>query len=329
MPANLPPQYFEAEKEYRDARTVEEKIHALKKMLAIMPKHKGTDKLQAEIRAKISKLQEELEHLRKGKKGSPHWYVKREGAGQVAIVGLTNSGKTTLLNSLCGTNFETAEYPFTTRVPNLGMMDFEDIKFQIVDNPPLKHDVDYKLLEILRNADLLVIALDLTSDPLKDFQEIENILSSKNIYLIGIGEREYELFGPANKRALMVLNKLDLTDNLEKLKGVESFFGSERKFPCISVSAIYGNGTEELKNKIFQELEIIRVYTKEPGKPPVLKDPLILKRGGTVLDAARQIHKDFEKNLKYAKVWGSTKFEGQRVERNYQLKDKDIVEFHI
>lgn len=329
MPANLPPQYFEAEKEYRNAKTIEEKIHALKKMLAIMPKHKGTDKLQAEIRAKISKLQEELENQKKGKKSGAHWYIKKEGAGQVLLLGLPNSGKTTLVNTLCNTNFETADYPFTTQQPHAGMMDFEDIKIQLIDTPPIKDDNDYKIFELVRNADLLAIVLSLDSEPINDFNFIQEKLSERNITLKGSGAGDYELFGPVTKRAVLILNKLDLTKDAQYLKDLENHFKGKFGLIAFPLSALYGTGTEELKQEIFKELEIIRVYTKEPGKPPVLADPLILKKGSTVLDAAREIHKDFEQKLKYAKVWGSTKFEGQRVERDYKLQDKDIVEFHI
>ncbi len=329
MPANLPPQYFEAEKEYRNAKTIEEKIHALKKMLAIMPKHKGTDKLQAEIRAKISKLQEDLENQKKGKKSGAHWYIKKEGAGQVLLLGLPNSGKTTLVNTLCNTNFETADYPFTTQQPHAGMMDFEDIKIQLIDTPPIKDDNDYKIFELVRNADLLAIVLSLDSEPINDFNFIQEKLSERNITLKGSGAGDYELFGPVTKRAILILNKLDLTKDAQYLKDLENHFKGKFGLIAFPLSALYGTGTEELKQEIFKELEIIRVYTKEPGKPPVLADPLILKKGSTVLDAARKIHKDFEQKLKYAKVWGSTKFEGQRVERDYKLQDKDIVEFHI
>jgi ribosome-interacting GTPase 1 len=329
MPANLPPQYFEAEKEYRNAKTIEEKIHALKKMLAVMPKQKGTDKLQAEIRAKISKLQEELESQRKGKKSGAHWYIRKEGAGQALILGFENSGKTTLTNALCGTSFLSADFPFTTQVPQVGMMDYEDIKIQIVDTPALKDPPDYKIIEVIRNTDLLILLLSLDRSPIEDFEIMANILKEKNVLLVGSGTRDYDLFGPVNKRAIAVINKLDLLDNLEMLQEIEKYFQHHYGLPIVPVSAEFGTGIYEIKEKIFNELEIIRVYTKEPGKPPVMHDPLILKKGATVLDAAREIHKDFEKNLKYAKVWGSTKFEGQRVERDYVLHDRDIVEFHI
>jgi hypothetical protein len=329
MPANLPPQYFEAEKEYRNARTIEEKIHALKKMLAIMPKHKGTDKLQAEIRAKISKLQEEHEHQKKGKKTGAHWYIKKEGAGQVILLGLPNTGKTTLVNALCNTQFETADYPFTTQTPQVAMMDYEDIKIQVVDTPAFKEETDYRIYELTRNADLLVLVLNLEDNPMEQYDLMKTQLENRNIILIGTGVREYDLFGPVNKRTILVLNKLDKLRDPNVFAKMEDYFESTFGLALIPASALHGNGVEELKHELFKELEIVRIYTKEPGKPPVMHDPLILKKGSTVLDAAREIHKDFERNLKYAKVWGSTKFDGQRVEKDYELHDKDIVEFHI
>ncbi|MGB4238079.1 MAG: GTPase [Candidatus Hydrothermia bacterium] len=330
MPANLPPQYFDAEKEYRNARTIEEKIHALKKMLAVMPKHKGTDKLQAEIRAKISKLHEEQEHHQKGKKSaSSQWFIKKEGAGQVVLLGPTNSGKTTLLNALCNTHLETADYQFTTQISQVGMMDYEDIKVQIVDTPAFREEIDYRILELARNADLLVLLLTPEYNALQEFNIINEELSKHNIIVTGSGNREYELFGPVRKRAILTLNKVDMLHNTNELSKIRDYFKNIVSLTLIPTSALYGTGISELKRNLFQELEIIRVYTKEPGKPPVMHDPLILKKGNTVVDAAREIHKDFERNLKYAKVWGSAKFEGQRVEHDYKLQDKDIVEFHI
>jgi len=329
MPANLPPQYFDAEKEYREAKTIEEKIRALKKMLAVMPKHKGTDKLQADIRAKISRLQKELEAEKKGKKRGAFYYIKKEGAGQVVLVGYPNSGKTSLANSLSGTDHPVASYPFTTQMPQVSMMKYEDIHIQLIDIPPLTEEhVVYWQIELIRNSDLILMVLDLESEEvLEHYENILSILSARKINLIGKGERESNLFGPVNKRAIIAANKLDVQgayDRLELLYGLVN-----KKFPVVPVSAKFGNGLEELKDLIFKELEIIRVYTKEPGKPPVLEDPLILKKGSTVLEAAEEIHKDFAEKLKYARVWGSTKFEGQRVEKHYILQDKDIVEFHI
>lgn len=327
MPANLPPEFFEVEKKYRTARTIQEKIAALKEMLSVMPKHKGTDKLHAEIRAKISRLQKELETQKKTGKRTFSLYVPREGAGQVALLGMTNSGKSSLLACLTNKKPLIADYPFTTTAPEVGMMKYEDIQIQLVDLPPAREGrVEYWQREIYRNCDLLALVVNpVSKDPIS---EVENI--AKTLENIGIElsqEDEYSFSGKQKKRHLWIFTHADIEEakeNLEFLKEEFPFFEAS-----LLVSCKTGEGLEGLRREIFRKLKIIRVYTKEPGKQPDLSDPLILPEGADVLKAAEKIHKDFARKLKYARVWGSSKFPGQRVERNYVLKDRDIVEFHI
>lgn len=323
MPANLPPQYFEAEKRYRQAKTPEEKIEALEAMLAIMPKHKGTDRLHGELRRKIAKFTEEAE--RKAAISRASFHIKREGAGQVALVGFPNSGKSQLLAAITDAMPEIADYPFTTRTPNVGMMKFENIQIQIVDTPPITaRGSRIWLNNILRNADLLAIVVDLgdqmTSQIDIALHELERIgIVSPDCPVQGtIGKRQ--------KKMLLVGNKVDLS-------GAELVWEQLKKrypnLPGISISAAYGNNLEEFKKTVFNALEIIRVYTKAPGKKPDLTEPVILKKGSTVKEAAEAIHKDFRYKLKYAVVWGSGKFDGQRVSQEHVLHDGDIIEFHI
>ncbi len=328
MPANLTPEYFEAEKKYRAARTIEEKIAALREMLAVMPKHKGTDKLQADIRAKISRLQKLLKEERKSGGKRRFLYPQREGAGQVAIVGPPNSGKSSLLASLTGAHPVIADYPFSTHEYVPGMMNFEDIQIQLIDLPPfVEGHLTFWQIDIVRNCDLVLLVADLASDSiLEDLQSVINVLEERKISLIGSGARVDDIFGPVHKRTLLIANKMDAEGAQERLEVLREFFS---QYPIIPVSASTGEGLEKLPNTIFRELEVIRVYTKEPGHPPDMKDPLILPAGATVIDAAEKIHKDFARKLKYARLWGSSKFGGQRVEKHYELKDKDIVEFHI
>ncbi|MDI6861251.1 MAG: TGS domain-containing protein [Caldisericia bacterium] len=325
MPANLPPQFYELEREYREKKTIQEKIEILKKMYAIMPKHKGTDKLQAEIKAKISKLKEELEYQRKNKGKRSSFYIEREGAGQVTLVGPPNSGKSTLFYLLSSVPSEIGDYPFTTKTPVVGMVPFEDIKIQFIDLPPIDQDSDYTIFDIIRNSDLILIVLSFEMNLNEELDKILKILSDKGIKILGEGLSEDHLFGPLNKRGLIFINKSDLLtqdeiDNILKNlnTSIPITFGS-----CESIINI-----EVVMKKIFEGLNIIRVYTKEPGKPPDMTDPLILKKGSTVLDAAYKLHKEIAKNLKYARLWGSSRFEGQQVNRDYILQDKDIVEFH-
>lgn len=329
MPANLPPEYFQVEKKYRTARTTEEKIAVLRELLSIVPKHKGTEKLQKDLKTKIARLRREAQERKaQGKRGAIY-AVRKEGAAQIALVGYPNTGKSQLLRKMTNARPEVAPYPFTTYKPNVGMAEFEDIAFQLVDLPPVSEEhIEYWVIDIVRNADLVLLLTDLSDDDfLEKTQAVIEKLNERKVILVGKGEVEIHVVGPVEKRTIIVANKLDVPGAKERLEILKEFFGE--KFPIIAVSAQAGEGLEDLKRLIFKELEIIRVYTKEPGKPPDLTDPLILKKNSTVLDAAREIHKDFAEKLKYARLWGSSKFDGQRVEKTYVLEDKDIVEFHI
>ncbi len=323
MPANLPPQYFEAEKQYRQAKTPEEKIEALEAMLAVMPKHKGTDRLHGELRRKIAKFTEEAE--RKAAISRASFYIKKEGAGQVALVGLPNSGKSKLLAAVTDATPEIADYPFTTQTPNVGMMKFENIQIQIVDTPPItSRGSRIWLNNIFRNADLLAIVIDLGDETAS---QIDTVLSE--LERIGIVPPDSPIQGTVGKRQkkmLLIGNKIDLNAAALRWEQIKKRYPN---MPSISISAAYGSNLEEFKKTVFNTLEIIRVYTKAPGKKPDLTEPVILQKGSTVKEAAEAIHKDFRYKLKYAVVWGSGKFDGQRVSQEHVLQDGDIIELHI
>jgi len=327
MPANLPPQYFEAEKAYRQAKTAPEKIEALERMLSIMPKHKGTDKLHGELRSKIAKLTQDMERgSRAGRRGSIY-HVRKEGAGQAALVGLPNSGKSKLLARLTSAAPKVGDYPFTTQVPLPGMMHFENVLVQLVDMPAITdRDALPWLHSVLRNADLLLLVLDLSQDPIQQMHIIQGELDSLQVTLASRGDG----FGADNlnppKPALLIGNKADLDPDQDNFNSLAGEYGG--RFPVISVSASEMVRLEELREKIFRNLGIIRVYLKPPGKEADFTDPLILARGSTVEDVAESVHKDIRHRLKYAQVWGSGKFAGQRVHRSYTPEDGDIVELH-
>ncbi len=325
MPANLPPQYYETERKYRLARTVEERIGILQELLAMMPKHKGTEKLQAELKTKISKLRKEDQKKRSQRRKAHGCHVEPEGAAQVVLIGPPNSGKSQLLATLTNATPEVAVYPFTTRKPLVGMMPFEDILIQLVDTPPLSSEPPkWWMVEIIRNTDLLIGVLDLAEDNF--LEQIQLTMHGLEQSKVDVREEKNEE-GYLYKTFLLLANKSDLPGAEERFERLKDHCGAE--FEVLQISARNLQGLEQLKRLIFSALDIVRVYTKTPGEPVDMCDPLILKRGSTVMDAARSIHKDFARELKYARFWGGDHFQGQRIEKSYSLEDKDVIEFHM
>jgi ribosome-interacting GTPase 1 len=326
MPANLPPQYFEAEKRYRSAKDPEEKIAALEEMLAIMPHHKGTDRLHAMLRQKIAKFSQEAEKkLATARRAG--FYITREGAGQVMLVGLANSGKSQLLTAVTEAIPEIAGYPFTTKTLIPGMMKFEDIQIQLVDTPPVGYkEVRVLLSNALRSADVIAIVIDLSLEPIGQVEATLQGLKEARIEPLTDDGSEVTP-GSYARKMLIVGNKSDLADSSKNWGHLRSQYAEV--FPPVSISAKEGWGLEEFKRAIYQALNIIRVYTKTPGSKADLTDPMVLEKGSTLEEAAEALHKDFYQNLKYAVVWGSGKYDGQRVSKGHVLQDGDIVEFHI
>jgi len=313
MPANLPPQYFDAEKNYREAKTAPEKILALEEMLAIMPKHKGTDHLRAELRRRIAKLNQASEKKSATQRAS--MLILKEGAAQVIIVGLPNAGKSQLVSSITNASPSVAEYPFTTHNATPGMMKFENIQIQLIDTPPLvPQSIEWWLPHMIRRADAILVVVDLGNAPLTQVEAITAQLENMKIQL---GER----------KALIIGNKLDLDNANKNYTALKNKY--KEQLPVIAVSAKERVGLEELKFGIYQMLDIIRVYTKTPGEKPDFEDPIILERESTLEDAAAQVHKDFLSRLKYARVWGSGKHDGLMVKRDHILQDGDIIELHL
>jgi len=314
MPANLPPQYFEAEKKFRLAKNPADKIVAVEEMLAIMPKHKGTDHLRAELRRRIAKLTQVSEKKAATQRAS--MLIDKEGAAQVVVIGLPNAGKSQLVSRVTNASPTVAEYPFTTHIATPGMMEFENIQIQLIDTPPLtEQSIEWWLPHMIRRADALLLVVDLSSAPLAQVEAIFIELESRKVE---IGDKV---------KALIVGNKLDLPTASENYLALKNKY--EGQLPIIAVSAREGVGLEELRRKIYQVLDIIRVYTKTPGRKPDLTDPIILDRGSTLEDAAASVHKDFAAKLKYARIWGSGKHDGIMVKRDHTLQDGDIIELHL
>lgn len=331
MPANLPPQYYEAKKRYEAAKTVEEKIRVLEEMLAIMPKHKGTDKLRAELRSKIARLRKERVESRKGGKRGKNYHVRKQGAAQIALLGAPNSGKSSLLAALTNAVPQISPSPYTTQEPMAGMMPFENISFQLVDLPPVTAEFMRPWMnDIFRNADLIALVADLSTDEVLDGIEgpIQK-LSEHDIELVWTPPEEEEdiNFDRIFKRTFILANKLDAEGARDRLEVLVDLYGE--RFQIIPASAITGEGLEELKKSIFKMADIIRIYTKAPGQKPDLNSPIVLPKGSTVLEAAEEVHKDFVEKFRYARIWGPGRINGQSVSRTELLRDGDILEFHI
>ena len=336
MPANLTPQYLAAEQRFKEAVTTQEKVEALEEMMAVIPKHKGTEKLQADLRRRLAKLRNEAEKKHGVSKASAMYSVQRDGAGQVILVGGANAGKSSLLAGMTHATPEIGDYPFTTRLPQPGMMPYENIKIQLVDMPPIDPNFYEPWMgSLIRQADLAVVVADLSTDEMLDgLENVLTILSNSKIQLSGSPEPETPEQPAVFRRSILAANKIDAPDAPANLEILREFFGS--RFMILPVSAASGEGLEALRQKIFEELDIIRIYTKAPGKKVDLSSaPFVLKHGSTVLDAARAVHREFVHSLKFAKVWSSekskrsVKYDGQMVERTHRLEDGDILELHI
>jgi uncharacterized protein len=328
MPANLTPQYLEAEQRFREAKTPEEKLAALDEMLAVIPKHKGTEHLRGDLKRRYAKLKADAEQARR-RRGGFSVSVDREGAGQVALVGPPNAGKSALVAVLTKCATEIGEYPFTTRKPMAGMMPFVNIQIQLVDLPAVSDTyMEPWVPSLVRPADLCLLVADLASGAvLEDLERVLGILERSKVKLVTPTDAETPPVGWANKRTILTANKLDVPDAGDTLDVLRSVY--EGRFPVVAVSAQTGQGLESLRRAIYDGLDVVRVYCKPPGEEPSMKSPVVLPRGSTVVEMAESIHKDFAHQLKYARIWGSGKFDGQRVQRDYVVQEGDILELHI
>jgi len=339
MPANLSPEYKAAEAAFRKARDPRERLDRLREMLRTIPKHKGTDHLQADIKHRIKELSDELEGPHKGgTRSAPALVVRPEGARQLALLGPPNAGKSALHVRLTGSHAQVADYPFTTQYPEPGMLPFEDIHFQLVDLPAVspEHPVAW-LAGALQTAEACLLVVDL-SDPdcVGEIQALHDILREKRVTLTARWEQRPEL----NLRgeevddpfalklpALLLANKADRVQQVEAELAVFMEL-TGLAYPTLVVSATTGRGLGELGPWLFRNLGVVRVYTKTPGHSPDKHRPFTLRRGQTVEDVARLVHAELAHTLRYARVWGHTGFDGQQVGREHVLADGDIVELH-
>jgi len=331
MAANLTPQYLDAEADYKKATSPEDKLACLKKMWTLLPKHKASEKMQADLKTKMSELREEIEHAKKNPKkvGVPSYKIPKQGAGQIVIVGAPNTGKSRLLTRLTRATPEVAVYPFTTREPYAGMMDWEDVKVQLIDTPPITADVmEGFLSSMVRTADAAALMIDLGDDdsPFAAETVLQRLAEVKTV-LVGQVPAEQEDLTIQYVKTIMLANKIDLPGAEERLEIIREMFGP--RFPIHPLTAEHGAGLEDVRKALYDFLGVIRVYTKQPGKPPDMSSPFTCPIGSTLVDLAECVHRDFAENLKSARIWGSGVFDGQTIKRDHVLHDKDVVELHV
>ncbi len=328
MPTNVPPQYVELEQQYKAERDLHEKLRIAQELLRIMPKHKGTDRLQADMKTRIAKLRKEIDSQARsgGKSGAHQWdHIPREGAGQIILIGPPNSGKSSLLD--VGTNAEPviADYPMSTREPLAGMWPFETVQLQFIDTPPLAPDhIEGYLFNLIRQANLVALVADLGQpNGVTELTWIAELLAEKRIHLVTTPSDDNALHHQV--RTVIIGHKSDEPSAADVSRALTVTFPD---LPMITTSLLDDASIEALPRWLFEQLRVIRVYTKEPGHPVELVDPVVLPVGGTVTDAATAIHRDIAANLQYARAWGGSFHDGQRVQRDQVLSDGDIVEFH-
>jgi ribosome-interacting GTPase 1 len=360
MPTNVTPEFKKAQAAFRAARDTTERLNCLKEMLRTIPKHKGTEHLQADIKTRIKALTAELAApKKKGARTGPAHTVNPEGAAQVALIGPPNAGKSSLHARLTGSQAEVGPYPHATQAPLPGMFPHKDVFFQLVDLPPVSASfMDTWIPNALQPAHAVLLVVDLNAAGcVENVAAIIERLDAKRISLVkewrgklGFGYQEtihdaedrgrpgeddpatsgdsdeledaFRIFLPT----LFVANKCDLKRDPAEIDVLEELIGM--RYPAIFVSAKTGEGVDQIGTALFRGLEIVRVYTKIPGRPADTGTPYTLFRGDTVIDVARLVHRDIAKSLKFARIWGSAKFKGQQVGKDHVVCDGDVIELH-
>ena len=330
MAANLTQQYHKAEQAYRQAETPQEELECLQTMLVELPKHKGTDKMHADLKTKIAAVKKEIASGKSsGPKGASH-RIPKQGAGRVIIIGAPNAGKSQLLASMTRATPEIGDYPFTTRQPQPGMMPWEDVYVQLIDTPPITPDVfDPNTMGLIRGADLVLLVMDLGSDDgWDDCKAVIDKVNQTKTHLGNITGLDPNDIGVSVTRTLLVVNKTDLPEASDRYEVFKEFMDCD--FESCEISAKTGDGIDRLRDSIREKLDFVRVYTKLPTKKEADMDkPFTVKQGSCLLDVAELVHKDVAANLKSARVWGSAVHDGTTVKGDYVLNDRDIVELHV
>ncbi len=330
MPANLTPRYHKAEDAYRQAETPQEELECLQVMLREIPKHKGTDRLQADLKSKIAKVKADTQkQSAQSATKSTATKIPKQGAGRILLVGAPNCGKSQLLGALTRAQPEIAPYPFTTQAPLPGMMLFEDCPFQLIDLPPITADFfSTNTLGLVRGADLVFLVIDLGNDELvEETQAVLERFSSGKTRLGRETKLDEEDVGVSYTQTLVVLNKSDAANAADRKSLLDEYLSLP--FDRLEVSATQGTGLEQLRAAAFERLQIVRVYTKHPKeKEPDRTKPFTIRQGETLVEVAENVHRDMATSLKGARVWGAAVHDGTMVKPDYQPQDGDIVELH-
>jgi ribosome-interacting GTPase 1 len=329
MAANLTPQYLEAEARYRAAKTPAEKLAALEEMWRELPKHKSSEKIQAELKKKLSAARQEVQHHKKGPAQADPFAIPKSGAGQVVLLGTPNVGKSSLVGGLTHAHVKIADYPFTTALPVPGMVPYEDIQIQLVDTPPVTAEhVPTGMAGLWHTADALLIVADMSTDAfLDDVETCLDHLAQRRIALTdGPRTRPPAPESMLQVPGLVLANKIDAAGavgNLELAR--ELLEGRAAIEPLATRNATLMAHVPEL---LFKLIRVIRVYAKPPGRKPDLAEPFVLAAGSDVHELARRVYRGFEHEVRSARLWGGGVADGQNVQLDHMLHDKDIVELH-
>ena len=338
MPANVTPAYKAAEASFRQARDPEERLECLREMYRTIPKHKGTEHIRADIKTRMKELNETLAGPKKGgARSGPPTVIRPDGAAQIALLGPPNSGKSALHNRLTGSRSASEPYPFATQYPQPGMMPVDDIHLQLIDLPSIapEHPISW-IGNALQPADCCLLVADLAhAGTIDRIAALHEALAERRVHLVDRWPKSGDVTKEINDPdpfavylpTLLVVNKIDLEgDYREDVEVFEELTGYT--YPFIGVSATTGVGLDDLGHWLIDQLDVVRVYTKIPGQPPDMTRPFTVRRGQTVLDVARLVHKDVARSFRFARVWGTASFDGQQVGTDHEVVDGDVLELH-